>query len=71
LDFFPENIRAISIEHGERFQQDISQIGRKYSEKWNPNILADCCCNLIIETPTGECKGQKKTKSVFNEFLYS
>jgi hypothetical protein len=31
--FFPENMGAISVEHGERFRQDISQIEKGYSRK--------------------------------------
>jgi hypothetical protein len=71
LDFFPENMRAISVEQGERFQQDISQIEKRYSGKWSQNILADCCWSLIWETPTSECKRQKQIKWVLNEFFYS
>jgi hypothetical protein len=43
LDFFPENMGAISNEHGKRFHQDTSQIAKRYGGKWSPNILADCC----------------------------
>jgi hypothetical protein len=32
-------------------------------------MLADCCWHLTRETPTGEYKGQKKTKWVFNEIF--
>jgi hypothetical protein len=71
LDFFPENMGSISVEHGERFHQDISQTEKRYSGKWSLNILADCCWSLIWETPNGECKRQKKMKWVFNEFFYS
>ena len=60
LDFFYENMGAVSDEHGERFHQDISQIGKKYSGKWSPHILADSFLSLKRATPTGECKRQKK-----------
>ncbi|CAH1107944.1 unnamed protein product [Psylliodes chrysocephalus] len=30
LDFFPENLRAVSDEHGERFYQDISAMEKRY-----------------------------------------
>ena len=33
LDFFPDNCGAVSDEHGERFHQDISVLGRRYREK--------------------------------------
>ena len=67
--FFPENMGATSGKHGERFQQDISQIEKKYSRKWSPYILTDSCWSLIRETPAYEYKRQKKTKWVFNEFF--
>jgi hypothetical protein len=55
LDFFPENMGTISNEHVDRFQQDISQIEKRYSGKWSPYMLDDYCWSLIRETPTGEC----------------
>jgi len=41
LDFFPENLRAVSVEHGERFHQNISTKEEQYQGKWNPSMLAD------------------------------
>ncbi|UYV76875.1 LAMA2 [Cordylochernes scorpioides] len=32
LDFFPENLGAVSDEHGERFHQDISSMEKRYQE---------------------------------------
>jgi hypothetical protein len=43
LDFLPENMGAVSGEQGERFQQNISQTGKRYSGKWSPYMLADYC----------------------------
>jgi hypothetical protein len=62
LDVFNENMGAVSDEHVERFHQDISQMGKKYSGKWSPNILAASCLGLIWVTPTSEYKRQKKKK---------
>jgi len=62
LDFLNENMGAPSDEHGEKFHQDISEMGKKYSGKWSPNIMSDCCLSLIRVTPTGEYKRQKKNK---------
>jgi len=61
---------AVSHERGERLHQDISQMGKKYSGKLNPNILVDSCLGLIRATPTGEYKKQKKKKWVFNDFSF-
>jgi hypothetical protein len=30
LDFFPQNLRSVSDEHGERFHQDISTMEKRY-----------------------------------------
>jgi hypothetical protein len=51
---------AVSNEYDERFHQDISQMGKKYSGKWSPNIMAESCLSLIRAKPTGEYKRQKK-----------
>jgi hypothetical protein len=41
LDFFPENLGAVSDEHGERFHQG----------KWSLSILADYCWTLKRDVP--------------------
>jgi len=43
LDFFPGNVGAFSDEYGERFRQDITRTEKRYSGKWNPDLLADNC----------------------------
>jgi hypothetical protein len=53
---------AVSYEHSEILHQDISQIEKKYSRKWCPDMLADCCWNLITETLTGKYERPTKTK---------
>ena len=32
---------AVSDEHGEKLQQDVSQTEKRYSGKWRKNIFAD------------------------------
>jgi hypothetical protein len=68
--FLPWNIGTASDDHGKRFLQDISQTEKRYGGKWNPNMSADCCWSLVMETPTAENKGQRK-KRVFNDFFSS
>lgn len=46
LDFFPQNLGAVSDEHGERFHQVISNMEKRYQDKWSPNMLADYCWTL-------------------------
>lgn len=60
LNFFPKNMGAMSDEHGERFQQDIAVIEKRYQEKLNPAKLTDYCWLLIRETPTTEYNRQTK-----------
>ena len=67
LDFFPDNMGAVSDEHGERFHQEISQ-PKRYSGKWSPNMHADYCWSLVRETPTGEYKKQK-SECLMNFFV--
>jgi hypothetical protein len=56
--YFPENMKAVSDEHGKSFDQVISQTERRYSVKWSP-YLVDYCWSLTRETPTGKNKMQK------------
>jgi hypothetical protein len=39
LDFFPDNVQAVSDEHGERFCQDVSQIEKRYDGKWGSKYV--------------------------------
>jgi hypothetical protein len=47
---------AVSDEQGERFQQDISQMKKRYSGKLGPNMLANYCRSRVRETSTGELR---------------
>ncbi|UYV76634.1 hypothetical protein LAZ67_14001539 [Cordylochernes scorpioides] len=51
LDFFPDNLGAVSDEHGERFHQDISSMEKRYQGKWSPVMLADYCWTLKRDLP--------------------
>jgi hypothetical protein len=51
LDFFPENLGAISDEHGERFHQDTSNMEMWYQYKWSLGMLADYCWTLKRDVP--------------------
>jgi hypothetical protein len=50
LDFFRPNLGVVSDEHRERSHQDIAQVERRYSGKWNEKMLADYCWTLQRET---------------------
>jgi len=65
LDFFPENMRTVSDERSECFQQDIFQIETWYTGKWISNRVADCCWSFVRETPTGENTKQRRRSKIF------
>jgi len=46
LDYYPENLGAVSEEQGERFHQDIKEMERRYQGRWNVNMMADYCWTL-------------------------
>ena len=49
LDFFPENMGAVSDEHCEWFHQDIATIQKRFKGKWSENALVDYCWNLMTD----------------------
>lgn len=62
LDFFPENLGAVSDEHGERFHQDIAKFEKRFSGRWNASMLAEYCWFLVRETSASEYKRKANTK---------
>lgn len=52
LNFFPDNLGAVSDEHGERFHQEISLMEKRYQGRHNPNMMGDFCWFLHRETDT-------------------
>jgi hypothetical protein len=51
LDIFPENLCTVSEEQGERFQQDIKEMERRYQGRWNVKMMGDYCWTLHREIP--------------------
>lgn len=51
LDFFPENLGAVSDEQGERFHQDIKAMETRYQGFWNEGMMADYCWMLYRDNP--------------------
>lgn len=41
LRHFPENIDDYSEEQGERFHQDINEIGTRHQGRWDINMMAN------------------------------
>ena len=46
LNYFPENLGAVSEEQGERFHQDIKEMERRYQGRWSITMMADYCWML-------------------------
>ncbi|UYV64447.1 hypothetical protein LAZ67_3000735 [Cordylochernes scorpioides] len=61
LDFFLDNLGAVSDEHGERFHQAISSMEKRYQGKWSPAMLADDCWALKRDLPQAKYR-RKSTK---------
>ena len=54
LDYFPENLGAMSEEQGECFHQDIKTMEKRYQGRWNVNMMADYCWCLMRDEKTYE-----------------
>lgn len=63
LDYFPENLGAVSEEQGERFHQDIREMERRYQGRWNVNMMADYC--WMLKRETSQQHSRKSTKRSF------
>ncbi|GBN03643.1 hypothetical protein AVEN_173150-1 [Araneus ventricosus] len=57
LNYFPENLGAVSEKPGEGFHQDIKEMERRYRGKWNVSMISDYCWMLQRDNP---CKVHKK-----------
>ena len=64
LDYFPENLRAVSEEQGERFHQDIKEMERRYQGRWNVNMMADYC--WMLKRENSQEHSRKSTKRGFD-----
>ena len=62
LDFFPENLGAVSEKHGQQFQQEISTMEKQYQGKWSSIMLADSCWTFWSDVP--QEKYSKKSSTV-------
>jgi hypothetical protein len=60
LDYFPENLGAVSEEQGERFHQVIKQMETRYQERRNVNMMGDYCWLLRRDDPQAMYKRSTK-----------
>ena len=64
LEYFPENLGALSEEQGERFHQDIKIMKKRYQGRWNVTMIADYCwCLMRDEQNFKPSRKSKKTKA--------
>ena len=60
LDYFPENLEAMSEEQGERFHQDIKTVEKRYQGWWSVSMMADYYWCLMRDEKT--YKHSRKSK---------
>ena len=61
LDFFPDNLGAVSDEH-ERFHQDISALEKRYHRQGGARMLSDCCWTMKRDVP--DAKHRRKSTNL-------
>jgi len=61
LDFFLDNLGAVSDEHGERFHQDISAMEKRYQGQRSARMLADYCWTMKRNVPDAKHRRQSTT----------
>ena len=62
LEFFPDNLGAVSDEHGERFHQDIAVVETRYKGKSNADMMGDYCWLLQKQSETKYHRSAKHVK---------
>lgn len=65
LDFFPENLGAVSDEHGERFHQQLKTMEQRYQGLWNENMMGDFIWLLIRESNPENHRRQNRSQNHF------
>jgi hypothetical protein len=51
VDYFSENLGAVSEEQGERFHQDIKEMETRFQGRWNVSMMRDYCWLLHRDDP--------------------
>ena len=62
LDFFPNNLGAVSDKHGERFHQDISALEKRYQGQRSARMLSEYCYTIKRDIP--DTKHRRKSRSL-------
>ena len=51
LEFFSQNLGAVSDQHDEKFHQDIQEMEKRYQGVWNEGMMDDFCWMLYGNDP--------------------
>ena len=62
MDFFPDNLGAVSDEHGECFHQDISALEKRYQGQRSARMLSEYCYTIKRDIP--DTKHRRKSRSL-------
>jgi hypothetical protein len=54
LAYFALNLGIGSEEQGERFHQDMKDVGRRYQGRWDENMMADYCWSIARDDTSRE-----------------
>ena len=64
VDYFPDNLDAVSEEPGERFHQDIKTMEKRYQGYWSESMMADYCWCLICKCMDTTYSRKAKTRKL-------
>jgi hypothetical protein len=67
LDYFPPNLGAVSEEQGERFQQDLKGVERRYHGRWYVNMMADYCWSIARDDASREHSAISRTYKFYGK----
>ena len=71
LDYFPENLGALSEKQSKKFHQDVKAMGKGYQGKWNISRIADYCRGLIRECSDFHHFRQSKKGNYYNKIVFN
>ena len=70
VDYFPDNLGAVSKEQGERFHQDIKTMEKRYQGYWSESMMAvNCWCFIRECTDTTYSRRAKQIKLLICFFI--
>ena len=64
MDWLSENLGSMSVEQGERFHQDLKEMGTRYQGRWDVVMRADLCWNLKRDLPAAEQSRSSKKRKI-------